>query len=142
MVDKCIADINEDFSSIALPRFCLHSVLQLAYSIPASFASTVLTLLLQTCPYTLCHPPDTCDGRPPGCFCALLQTLPAIYSNTYICHSACHITWAYAHPRSLHFDASSFDHYSPIRTLRSFILLLPINISKESRQYPPTASDQ
>ena len=142
MVDKCIADINEDFSSIALPRFCLHLVLRLAYSIPASFPSTVLTLLLQTCPYTLCYPPDTCNGRPLGSFCALLQTLSAVYSNTYICHPTCYITRTYPHTRSLHFDASGFDHYPAICTLRSFILLLTINISKERRQYPPTTSDQ
>jgi hypothetical protein len=142
MMDNCIADINEDFSSIALPRFCLHSVLSLACSIPASFPSTLLTLLLQACPYTLSHPPDTCDGRPPSCICALLQTLSAVHSNTYICHSTRHITWPYAHTRPIHFDAIGFYHYPAIRTLRSIILLLTINISKERRQYPPTTSNQ
>jgi hypothetical protein len=28
MEDQCIADINEDISSTALPRFCLHSLLR------------------------------------------------------------------------------------------------------------------
>ena len=62
--------------------------------IPGKTKAWNTNLDMQTSPDFVLHSPHSCNDRPHWSFCALLQALPALHSDSSLCHEPCNSLWA------------------------------------------------